>query len=393
MDDQLRKTLASKFENFEAPVGEDQWNSIKDGIVNKPSRKAVVWRRLSIGLILLLIVGVSTWFLAGEINAGRDAQAVREVEKTTPQTDNSSDIKPQKSPVTSTPEEEAAKSEQAVSQPDITHVTQGKEKSKDLLVPKVETKPWSQFNLMVELRDQTPLELSLIEIPLYEFMRDSTTPGPIPMPVAMADSTAQTNKKVSFRPFLGLNLNYLNLRPNPADNLYFKDIGSSLDLSLQQWGLSIGYEMTVRLSDGLKLRNELNLSFKQHKVSFKYIPDASDSENTEFLSVQNTFSPLTLGISAGLLYDLGGQGSQKRELDLGFYYEPVIDNDLGNQELLQYPGDLINMNVGFTFHPEKINWGIRVFSYYSLNRKYSEKALTMTPYGFGVQFLRDKARK
>lgn len=392
MDDQLRKTFASKFENFEAPVGEDQWNNIKSGIVNRPSRKAVLWKRLSIGLILLLIVAVSAWFIPGKVDPNLDVQTATELEKTTPQTDNSIDIEPEKDSVSDIAREVEDRPGQAVNQPSITGVLQGEDEVRNLEESEDETGDSTEFSLRVEIQDQTFSELALMEIPPYKFQRDIGRPGPVPMPVSVMDSTTQTDRKLSFRPLLGLSLNYLNLRPNPADNIYFKDIGSSLDLSLQQWGLSVGYEMTVRLSDGLKLRNEMNLSFKQHKVSFKYIPDASNSENTEFLSVQNNFSPLTLGIGVGLSYNLGSPGVQNRELDLGFYYEPVIDDDLGNQELLQYPGGLINLNMGLTFYPQKINWGIRVFGYYSLNKKYSEKALTMTPYGFGVQFLKRKGR-
>lgn len=392
MDDDLRKTFVSKFEAFEAPVAEGQWDAIKGAIVQKPLRKVVLWRRLSIGLILLLYIATSTWFLSREAYADRDEQGLKEAEKKTESIDNAVKAQSERNAGINTAEDVGEKPQQPVNRPELTNVQQAQDDPKTSQESEAETSIITEPGYRARLRSRMSADLVSLEIPPYESERELGKPGPVPMTISMTDSVTSTSRKVNFRPFLGLNLNYLNLRPNPGDNIYFTEIGSEVDLSLQQWGLSVGYEMTLRLADGLKLRNELNLSLRQHRVSFKYIPDASDSENTESLSVESTFSPLTMGISAGLLFDLGGLTSQKRELDLGLSYESVIDDDLGNEALLEYPGSLINLNMGLTFHPKKMNWGIRVFGYYALNKKYSEKALTMTPYGFGVQFLKDKAR-
>lgn len=391
-DDRLRKTLASKFETFEAAVGEENWNSIKSGIANTPSRRAVLWRRLSVGLLVLLLTVVSTWLVVGSNDT---EPAIRELtgdHKTIKQTDNQVTIPSEDKSVSDISKEVEERPGQLVNLQDVTAVLTGKVKntSRQESEDKMEAMPVT--DVTIESEEQATIVGALTEIPSYQFKRPGDQPERLRLLRSANDSASRQDRRVSFRPLLGLSLNYLNLRPNPGDNIYFTDIGTSIDLSLQQWGLNAGYEISVQLGKGLRLRNELNLSLQQHRVSFRYLPDASDSENKNFLSVEKTFRPLSLGIASGLSYDLGELGLQNRELDMGLYYQSVLDDDLGNSALLEYPDGLLNMNMGLTFYPQKINWGIRVFSYFALNKKYSERALTMTPYGFGVQFLRSRSR-
>ncbi len=391
-DDRLRKTLASKFETFEAAVGEENWNSIKTGIANTPSRRAVLWRRLSVGLLVLLLTVVSTWLVVGSNDTEPATRELTGDDKTIKQTDNQVTIPSEDKSVFDISKEVEERPGQLVNLQDVTAVLTAKVKntSRQESEGKVEAMPVT--DVTIESEEQATIVGPLTEIPSYQFNRPGDQPERLRLSRSVNDSTSRQDRQVSFRPFLGFGLNYLNLRPNPGDNIYFTDIGTSIDLSLQQWGLNAGYEISVQLGKGLRLRNELNLSLQQHRVSFRYLPDASDSENKDFLSVEKTFRPLSLGIASGLSYDLGELGLQNRELDMGLYYQSVLDDDLGNSALLEYPDGLLNMNMGLTFYPQKINWGIRVFSYFALNKKYSEHALTMTPYGFGVQFLRRKSR-
>ncbi|GEM_PF-4304833 len=391
-DDRLRKTLASKFETFEAAVGEENWNSIKSGIANTPSRRAVLWRRLSVGLLVLLLTVVSTWLVVGSNDTEPATRELTGDHKTIKQTDNQVTIHPEDNSISDTNKQVQEKPAELVNLQDVTAVLTGKVKntSRQESEDKMEAMPVT--DVTIESEEQATIVGPLTEIPSYQFKRPGDQPERLRLFGAANDSASRQDRRVSFRPLLGLSLNYLNLRPNPGDNIYFTDIGTSIDLSLQQWGLNAGYEICVQLGKGLRLRNELNLSLQQHRISFRYLPDASDSENKGFLSVEKTFRPLSLGIASGLSYDLGELGLQNRELDMGLYYQSVLDDDLGNSALLEYPDGLLNMNMGLTFYPQKINWGIRVFSYFALNKKYSERALTMTPYGFGVQFLRRRSR-
>lgn len=391
MDDHLKKTLASKFEAFEAPVGEEHWEGIKGGIMNKPPHKVVPWRRFSVGLLLLLMTAVSTWLLVRGNDAEANDPGLAETGKTIREPEKSVNTRPGDDPVSNIPGEMTENAQQPLDHPGVAHLLPDAPQTTELHELK-EVKTTTFRYSRAELQEPLAMVLPLTQIPSYQFQRNSDRPEFIQLTMSVSDSVKEQGKRVSFRPLLGLSLNYLNLRPNPGDNIYFTDIGTSVDLSFQQWGLSVGYEVSFHLSDGLKLRNELNLSLQQHRVSFRYLPDATDSENTEFLSVEETFRPLSLGIATGLSYDLGNLGLKNRELDLGLYYQSVIADDLGDRELWQYPGALINMNLGLTFYPQKTNWGIRVFTYYALNKKYSERPLTMTPYGFGVQFLRVRVR-
>ena len=71
--------------------------------------------------------------------------------------------------------------------------------------------------------------------------------------------------------------------------------------------------------------------------------------------------------------------------------ESQIKNTLADNTVLGFPKTVWNANFGISFYPkeaERRKWIIRVFGYSSINRKFSEAPVHLTPYGFGIEFNR-----
>jgi hypothetical protein len=389
MDDELKEVVKSKFDGFEVPVNDELWSGIKKEITPPSSKSRFTNKKRWVVAVLLLFISVMGWRLLIQVPTVSTPQSVTNSEKREILADTVKlEIEKYKSTLTEGSFERATNElgEQSSNEKNITVQRELQQSILDLNGQSMEKSTLINYLLILDSVGGIKSNVTLISLPPYQFNHSDLSMDKFTMKRIEQDSTGSRKSKSNL--IFGLNFNYLNLRPNPADNVFFEDINPSLDISLKRLGLNVGYERITYLGKGFNLRNELSVTLRQHKLRLNYIEDANDRENMEFTEFKNTFMPLSIGISTGVQYGFNQFGSKQKEVDLGFSYQAVVNNVLSDEYIVQYSKHLVNLHFGLTSEIGLANWKMRVFGYYSLNKKFTKAPMSLTPFGLGFQFLK-----
>ncbi|NVK34919.1 MAG: hypothetical protein HWE23_10595 [Rhodobacteraceae bacterium] len=384
MDDQLKDVVKSKFDGFEAPVDDKLWAGINKEIASQPTQSFFTPRRRWATLILLLLISVVGWQIIASNSAKENSDsAISSKEPAVPADKQKQEV------VVSKPEADSPAVEK-VESPNARNENRSEEER--LFLQEVDEEAIDKFTQDYTDLDEASVSLSRIEIlplelPPFQF-------GNYIMPldsIGLIDLPSDSSyfKKTKSNLIFGLNLNYLSLNPNPSDNVYFEDIDPTLDISFKHLGLSLGYQRDFELGNGWQLRNVLSATLRQYKLTLDYIEDASDSENDGFTEFKTTLRPLSVGISTGLQYDLASIGIDQKQVDLGLAFETIVSGAPDGESLVQYPKNILSLNFGFTSDLAKSKWKFRLYVHHSLNSKFSEAPMNLTPFGFGLQFFKN----
>lgn len=393
MDDQLKDVVRSKFDSFVAPVDDELWGGIEKDILKHPSNVVLIKRRRWDMLLLLLVISVTFWQVVRN-SVGEDHKELVSSEQPKDLTDNQkSTIEPGK---TNLVQAERVQSSEQGEQNTLrgNSIVEKKEKNHSVLnIDRFPSfKPVSANNrLNVDpISEVMPvIEISFVNLPPYQSGDYISQVNIMDSFILASDSTYFQKSKTKSNWVFGLNLNYLSFNPNPADQVYFEDLNPSFDLSFKHLGLNVGYHRDYQLADALKFRNVLSATLRQYKLNLNYIEDASDSENNSFTEFKSTFRPLSVGISTGLQYDLTKVGIDQKEIDLGLTYEVVVSGASNSESLVRYPKNQLMLNFGIIGGLAKTKWKWRVYGYHSLNKKFSDAPMHLTPFGFGLQFFKE----
>ncbi len=187
----------------------------------------------------------------------------------------------------------------------------------------------------------------------------------------------------------GFQMNYSIIRPNKEDDILFEKGKSDIDLSAQRLGMSIGYDMWFHLDGRFWLKNQVFARYRRFNIQLSYVPQGEN----QFREFEGKFNALSFGGAIGMIYQIDNDDVKRRALDILLTYENALINEFEDNTLLSYPTGLWTLNLGFTFSPRtrgRFQWLIRPYGYYGLNRNFGDRPAEITPYGFGLQFIRHR---
>lgn len=402
MDNKAKKVFKDKLKGFEAPVADNLWASIDAGVNGSAPSAIARWKWAGIVLLLFTFIGVGYLILDGsqEKEILNDFEP-REVESTPPAPVEIPDGQ----------QEHAVRDKVQADNMDLKNsIDQSAVKVADLsagqnLAPKIVSDEPILEQQVSTIRESeealTSNEVSQVseirKIPELPFSPPYwEIDGPELHKLALKDSVAgeaeQTSRSITFKWHGVLTFNYLNITPNKQDDVFFNPLSSGFNFSLDRIGFRPGIEMLIPINDKLSFKNDFLVSFRRYNIAFDFINDASQTENA-FERFTNTYSQISVGLATGLRYQLTMLNQRKLDLDLGISFEQLLSNQLRDEGLLDSPNQQFNLNIGLSLYPKKaqrLKWVIRPFGYFSLNQKASAAPANLTPYGFGIQFSRNR---
>ncbi|MBO3698617.1 hypothetical protein [Roseivirga sp. E12] len=389
-DQKARKVFNDKLKGFEAPVDGAMWSQVQSQIgAVSPVRRFWKWS------ILLLILLLSIGFGSGLFNQKAiDSNPADDVQKSIEPNELVIASDTVQKEVQESIQQDAMSAEGDLTQHESVVLTErvledvSKKEEVRAQVEKPLIERSTDFISMTSNKSVTSMVMLERISPLYSPLKIE----PFEMINQPTAEEVKTKKGIQLRPFGAVTFNYLYFQPNTSDDIFFDSESTANTFSINRVGLRPGFEVTIPISDRLSLKNDVYMNLRQFRVSLRYIENASQSENIIFERLSKTYSQFSLGLVSGINYQLMTIAERRVDFDLGISFERFLKNELSDEGILGSPNALFSANIGLSVYPRPASrsWIIRPFGFISLNSRAAEYPVNITPFGFGIQFYKNR---